>query len=186
LSPGELDGCRLGERLGRDERRPEQLAPQRKQVVERPAIGVRGRATQAPGQAERAGHGVREVVRERHLRPRLEEPGGELDPGVRVDPAPARPGDRLLALERQPGGVGEQVAHRRPGWACGLVEVDRSLLECDEKREPRQELRDGGPGQVRVARTVCRDDAVGPRHSRRSDACVPAVDRAQRLHGGRV
>ena len=40
--------------------------------------------------------------REPHLGPRLEEPGGDLDPGVRIDPAPPRPGDRLLALERQP------------------------------------------------------------------------------------
>ncbi len=50
--------------------------------------------------------------------------GGELDPGVRVDPLRTRFGDRLGAVERQARGVGEQVAKRRAGRAGRILERD--------------------------------------------------------------
>ena len=69
---------------------------------------------------------------------------------------------------------------RRPG---GLVEVDGSFLEGDQERETREELRDRRPRQRDVVRPVGRDDSVGARDAGSGRLRVPAVDRAQRLHG---
>ena len=65
----------------------------------------------------------------------------------------AGPRDRRVALERQPGGVREQVPHRRAGRAGGLVEVDDPLLRGDEHGDRRRELRHRGPreGPLHVA-----------------------------------
>src|SRR5438552_574606 len=79
----------------------EELAPQREEIGERPAIAVSGRAGEAASEAERPHHCVDEVVGERHLRPLLEETGGELDAGVRVDPAAAGLRERLVAVDGQ-------------------------------------------------------------------------------------
>ena len=74
------------------------------------------------------------------------------------------------------------MAKRRAGRPGRLVEVDRSLLERDEDREPGEELRDGGPRQLGVTRPMRRDDGVRERHSSGSGARAPAFDGAQRLH----
>ena len=71
---------------------------------------MRRRAGEAAGQAERADDRAEEVVGERHLGALLEQLRRELDPRVRVDPSPTRFGDRLGAVDRQAGCVGEQVA----------------------------------------------------------------------------
>ena len=51
-----------------------------------------------------------EVLGERHPGGRGDVLGSELDAGVRVDPPRSGRGDRRGAVERQPGGVREQVA----------------------------------------------------------------------------
>ncbi len=76
----------------------------------------------------------------------------------------------------------EQVPERRAGRACGLVELDRPLLDRDEQREAGEQLRHRGPAQLPPARPVRRDDAPGAGDAGGGDAGSPPVDRAQRLH----
>src|SRR5581483_10776236 len=64
VETGELDGHRLGERLGRDERRLEQLTAEREQVGERAAVAGSRRAAERSPEAERLGDRLREVVGE--------------------------------------------------------------------------------------------------------------------------
>ena len=79
--------------------------------------------------------------------------------------------------------MGEQMAKRRAPRRPGrVVEVDRPLLERDEDRKPGEELRDGGPRQLGVLRTVRRDDSAGPCDPGGGHPRVPAVDRPQRVH----
>ena len=103
--------------------------------------------------AERLADRRAHVVGEGHLGAIREVCGEHAEPFVRVDPAPSRARDRLLSLERQTGGVREQVPHGRAGRACRLVEVDDSLLGGDEKGKGGDGLRDGGKanGMARVS-----------------------------------
>ena len=55
--------------------------------------------------------------------------GQHLEAVVRVDPPVAGFGHHLGGVHRQPGGVGQQVAHRAAGRAGRGVEVDHPLLD---------------------------------------------------------
>ena len=79
----------------------------------------------------------------------------------------------------------EQMTKRRPFRARCLVEVDRSLLDCDEHCDARQQLRDRGPRQRGITRTLRADLGTGAGHPGRGGARSPLVDRPERVHGGR-
>ena len=73
--------------------------------------------------------------------------GEHLEAGIGVDPPRAGRSDRRLSLERQAGGMGEQVANGRSGRPRRLVERDDPLLGRDEHRDRGRELRHRGPGE---------------------------------------
>ena len=143
----ELNAHGLGERLRSDQGRGEELAHERDEILQR-SVQARGRgAAQLGLHAERLEDGLREILGKRHLRVQRDPLGGDLEAGVRVDPARARLRDRRARVERKPGRVGEQVADGRAGRAVRLVEVDRPLLGRDEGRERRDRLRERGPAK---------------------------------------
>ena len=101
---------------------------------------------------------------------------------VRVDPPVSRTRDRLGALERQAGGVREQVPDRRAGRAGGLVEVDHALLGGDHRRERRHGLRHGGePNDARGVASG-RHGTGRIDDSRGGELGRPVVDLAKCLH----
>ena len=137
-------------------------------------------------EAERLADGRAHVVGERHLgararrarrgrrSPRSSRCGG--GPGGAIGTAPSN---------GQPGGVREQVAHRRAGRPGRLVEVDDALLGGDERRERAHRLRDRGEARPARRASPRRRDR-GRRHrsprprrtarpSRRSGAVPPSA-----------
>jgi hypothetical protein len=122
---------------------------------------------------------MREVLGERHRRPLRDQCGSDLEAVVRIDAPRAGPRDRRAVVERQAGCVCEQMAERRAGRACGLVEVDDPLLGCDEHRDRRRELVTDAQG------TAAPDRRPTRRRARDADGGVltghPSI-LAQRLH----
>ena len=124
-----------------------------REVVERARERVRRRASELAHDPERPEHGGGEVAGERHL-------GRSATTSSRA--ARSRCSSRCAACRapRAPapssGGRPEACASRcrtvDPSGPGRLVEVDRPLLHCDERRERRQELRDGGPRQDEARR----------------------------------
>ena len=178
---------RLGEGLGRDEGRARaargRMRPGRR-ACRADALG-RARPQLGTGKAERVEDGRLEVFGEGHLRPFRQQLAEQVEAGVRVDASLARPGDRHLALEREPRCVGEQMAHRRARAALRARRGRGPLLRRDKHRVGGQELRDGGPaeddvrGAARGRRPPPGDD--GDRRGRDR----PRVDLLERLHGRR-
>ena len=84
------------------------------------------------------------------------------------------------ALERQPGGVREQVPERRAGRPGRLVEVDEPLLRGDEHRDRGRELRHRRPREAAARVAARRLDRAG--HADGDVLARPSVDLAQRLH----
>jgi len=181
----EGDVGRLGQRLGCEKRRAQQLATQREEIVERAAIAVRRRASERLRQPERLDHRSVEVVGERHLRRVLDSRGEHLEARVRVDAPLPWPRDRLRIVGGEPGRMREQLADRRALRPCGCVEVDDALLDRDERRDRCEELRHRGPRQHLVARTDGAELLVGARHRDGRAPCRPRGDLFQRVHGGR-
>jgi enamine deaminase RidA (YjgF/YER057c/UK114 family) len=70
-----------------------------------------------------------------------------------------------------------------PRW---LVEIDHALLGGDERRESRDELRQGSPTQYLVSGSVCRHDFAATQNTRSCKRCRPVVDLPQCFfHGAR-
>ncbi len=101
---------------------------------------------------------------------------------VGVDAAPAGPRDRARALERETGGVSEQVTHRRAGRPGRLVEVDDAFLGGDERRERADGLRDRGEEDGATGIAVRRDRGGCVGHPGRGEGNVPHLDLAQSVH----
>src|SRR5205085_978145 len=103
--------------------------------------------------------------------------------GVRVDAPRAGARDRRRGVEREPRGVGEQVAQRGAGRPGRLVDVDDALLGRDERRERRDELRDRGPADG--AGAVADGAQLAPvrvEHRDRRERRRPRFDLTQSLH----
>ena len=94
-----------------------------------------GMAVRVEVEPEWLADGGANVVGERHLRPRGDVLAEHAEALVRVDAAAAGRRDRHGAVEREPGGVREQVPHGRARRAGRLVEIDDTLLGGDERRE---------------------------------------------------
>ena len=181
--PGNCDRGRLGERLGA-RRASARAARARARAGRRASRGGPSRtAVVARAEPERLEHRPAEVVGEGHLRALRERGAEHVEAVIGVDPPLARPRDRARALERQAGGVGEQVPERRAGRPGRLVEVDRPLLGGDEAGERGDRLRHRGPAVLAAAVAVSRrpcpprdDDAGGDVLGR------PALDGSQSVH----
>jgi hypothetical protein len=133
-------------------------------------------------QLERRADGSADVVGERHLGARRKVAADDAEALVGVDaPAPGQC-DRLGALEREAGGVGEQVPHRRSRWAGRLVQIDDALLGRDQDGERGDRLRNGRQpnGMRRVA--VRGGDGPAVDDARGSEAGAPLVDLAEDVH----
>ena len=91
---GELHRGRLGERLGGDERRGEQLPPHPREVAERPANPGGRRALELRREPQRLEHRAAQVVGERHLGRLLDRLADDLEARVGVDAPLARLRDR--------------------------------------------------------------------------------------------
>ena len=76
----------------------------------------------------------------------------------------------VLALERQAGGVREQVAHRRAGRAGGLVEVDDPLLRRDEHGDRRS--RASSPTPRESSRSMSPYDGLDASGDRDGGVCA--------------
>ena len=158
--PGKTTEVASSSVSARDERRLEQLAAEREQVAQRPCEPPRGRALQRRAQPERREHRLREVRGERHLRPLLDDARERLEARVGVDPPPAGLRHRRPVVERQPRRVREQVPDGRAGRPRGVLELDRPLLERDERRERGHRLRHGRPAKARLRVPVHGQDAA--------------------------
>ena len=142
-----------------------------------------GRSAQLGCHPERVEDGLGEILLERHLGARRDLGGEQLEPLVGVDPPLPGSRDRRTGLERQPARVREQMANGRAIGAGRVVEVDDALLDCDEGRERRRELRHRGPAKDVLGGTVLRGDTVGPHDGRRGVRRLPVVDLAKGVHG---
>ena len=100
-------------------------------------MGRRPAQREAPDRLEQLGErapgGVGEVA------------GGELEAAVGVDAPPAGWGERSATVERQPGGVREQVAECRALRPDGVIEGDNATLDRGEHHHGGRELGDRGP-----------------------------------------
>jgi hypothetical protein len=183
--PRELHGRRFGEGLARDQRRRLKLAGERDQIVER-AVDVRGRgAAQLCAHPQGLEDGRAQVLRERHLRRPGDGRRDLLEAGVRVDPPSAGLRDGFRPFEREPRRVREQMANGGALRAGLPVEIDHALLGRDERRKRRRRLRDRGPAELHVTRTVSRGHIAAVQDGRRGDARAPAVDLPHGLHAAR-
>ena len=188
VEPGELHPRRLGERLRRDERRRQQLAAEREQVVERAVSSGAGEPRSSRAQPERLEHGLAQVVGERHLRalPRRAR-ASDLEAGVRVD-APRARGARSAA--RPSNGSPEACASRwrtvEPGGPAGSSRSTIALLRGDEHASAVSELRDRRPAEL-ARRVPVRRATRRRARTTATAACsrAPAVDLPQRLHARR-
>ncbi len=176
--PGERHrGGLVQGRLG-DDRRRHQLAGQAHEVVERARQAGGRRALEIrAGHAEGVQDGLGQVGAERHARPLGDQPPEQLEAGVGVDAPAAGRGQHRLAVVRQAGGVGQQVAHGRARRAGGLVERHGLLLHRDQHGQGGADLRHRGPvaGQGRVA--PGRHHAAAGAHDRGPGVGrVPAVE----------
>src|ERR687891_1656887 len=124
-------------------------------------------AARIEAEAQRLADRRANVPGEGHLGPPREVVAEDAERLVRVDPPLARGSDRRLALERKPGGVREEVAHRRSGRPRGLVEIEDTLFGRDKHGERGDRLRDRGEADhaadvpVRVAAAVYARDPGG-------------------------
>ena len=173
----ELRRRRLVERLSRDAGGDEQLARHRAEAADGARRPPGRRAVE--GDPAAGPDGV-EVVGERHLGALGNQLGSNLEPVVRVDAAPPGRRDRRACIERQPRGVGEQVAKGGPGRACRLVEIDEALFGGDQNGDSGRELRHGGKGEHPVGVAVDALDAT--RDCDGGMAARPGVDLPQGLH----
>ena len=178
MTSSELDRDHLVARLLRNEPRHEQLPPDRDHVVERCVHAGPGISLGIETDAERRTHRLAHVRGERDLRALRDVRGKHAEPLVGVDASLARPSDRLGALERKTTRVREQVANRRAGWPCRLVEVDDAFLGRDERRERGDRLRYGrkANGSRHLAARV--DPALGVDDTRSGELDRPLVDLA--------
>ena len=113
----------------------------------------------------------------------------EVEAGVRVDPAGAGPGEHGLALERQAGGVGEEVADGGAGRARRLVEVDHAVIDGVEHGKGGHELGHRRPPERVAGVAVAGDDPVRTDDRRGGVVGAPVVDGSERggeevVHGG--
>ena len=80
----------------------------------------------------------RHVVVERHLGGAGQLVGGALDADVGVDPTPSDGCHRRIAVEAEPGGVSEQMPHRRASRSLGEaqrgIELEHAFLDGDHDR----------------------------------------------------
>ena len=182
--PGERHRRRLGERLAETSVGREELAPEVEQVEQRSDQPRGGRPAQLARELQRLEHARGHVLGERHLGAALHVLPEHLEAVVRVDPPLPRRRDRHGPVERQPGGVREQVADGRPGRPRLLVEVDDALLRRDERRERRDQLRDRRPAQLARLVPVPCADAVRLDHPDRNVLGAPRLDLPQRVHAG--
>ena len=127
VEPGELDGNHLGMRLGGDELRREELAPECEHVGERRVHSGARIAFGVERDPERLDDRGAHVLGERHLRAPRHMLAEHAEPLVGVDPATPRLRDRRAPVEGKARGVREQVAHGRAGRPRGLVEVEHAL-----------------------------------------------------------
>src|SRR6266508_3768225 len=180
---GEGHGRRFRERLRRDQGRGEQLPAQPDQVVERPPQAGCSGLPQLGADPERLEHRAGEVVGERHLSAAGDVVGEHLEAGVRVDAPLSGPRDRLVALEREPGGMGEQVPDGRARRAGRLVEVDRGFLGGDEDGERGRELGHGRPAEDAPV-SVPGEHPARQERGRGGVGRSPLLDLTQSVHPG--
>ena len=151
-----------------------------------PRDTCRGTAAQLGAlQGERVEDRRLQVLGERHPRPFGEQLAEEVEAGVRVDAPLTGPGDWQVALERKPGGMGEQVAEAGPRGAHGFVQVEDTLLGRDEHRVRGEELRHGGPAEDDVGRASLTGKALPGDYGDRHGPGRPRVDLLQSPHGRR-
>ena len=113
----------------------------------------------------------------RHGRRAPRTPGSSRSAAARVARSAARPRTAARSCARADG------ERSSPSRAGRVVEVDDALLDCDEGRERRRELRHGGPAKDVLGGTVLGDDAVRPHDGRRGVRRLPVVDLAKGVHG---
>ena len=186
LQAGELHGRRLGERLGRDERRPQQLAGEEHEVGER-AVNIRaGGAAELRPHSERPEDGGGEVLRKRDLRSRRR----------RARRAPRSPGwSRCGALPDARSAGRRRTEARSRGRADG-ARSSRAAPPArrGRPRPPRRPRASRAPSRASSPRPSGRRDprarAARSTPSGRTTAArgvlgAPFVDLAKRVHGGR-
>ena len=141
--PWELNARHLVERLGSEERGRQELATNRKHVVERCVHARAGIAMRVDTDAEGSGNGGGDVVHERHL-----SAGGEVRRRERGTPRSSRSGAALAARSAScpsngsPRRVREKMSKCRARGPSRLVEIDDALLGGNEHRERSDRLRD--------------------------------------------
>ena len=172
--PWELDGGRLGEGFRGNPLRLEQLARDLEERFERGFHPGRGRA------GEREAPDLLEVVGERHLGPLGDELGEQLEAGVRVDPARARPRDRRRPSNGRPEACASRCRTVEPGGPAGS---SRSTIPSSAATRAASAVAsfvtDAHP-KTRSRLPVRGLDAAGDRDRR--VLARPAVDLPQGLH----
>ena len=180
---GELHRHRLGQQRRLDQGRPQQLLREAAQVRRRPEGAVGGGALELGVlHAERSEDPLAEVVGHGHAGRAGQHLAQPLEPRVGVGAPAADGADRHRVVEPEARGVGEEVAHGRPGWTGGCVEVEHAFLASDQaavgdeqlrhRRQPDRAVQVAAPGQ-RAVRTD---------HDHRGVIDGPAVDEGERVH----
>ena len=78
----------------------------------------------------------------------------QIEPRVRVDAPPPGRRDRSLSLERQPGGMRQEMANGGSRRTRRVVELPASVLDADQHRIGGEQLGDRSPASDRVEGTV--------------------------------
>ena len=176
----EGDRRRLGQRLGRDERRRQKLAREAGGIVASVPCTSRCAATRAAPLPSRAGRRRPRRGSARTASRRAPRRGRRAPRSPGWSRSAARPAGAIggPGVEWQPARVGEQMPDRRALRPRRLVEVDDALLDRDERRERGRELRHRGPAEDVLDGTVSRDD------SRRAAQRPPRRARAPHRRSG--
>jgi len=89
----------------------------------------------------------------------LEQFAEQLESAIRVDPSSAGFGQSEWFIGAETGGVGQQVTHRRPGRAGGVVELYRAFLAGHPDRGSDERLGHRGEGETVVQVPARGEDA---------------------------
>ncbi len=135
VQAGKLHRGRVGMHLRRDRRWTQQITREHRQVRDRrgrPEPGGSGAPVQPGGHhAQGFAHRLGQVAPELDPRLPLHALGQHGETVVRIHPAGAGAGQRLIGMHRQPRCVRQQVTDRGAGRACRGVEIHHPLLNGD-------------------------------------------------------
>ncbi len=149
----------------------------------RAPVPCRGSGQRCRAQSQRAGDGLGEVLRERHVGCGFDERRRPLDADVGVDAPRAGRGRPHRPFRRVAGRVGEEVSQRRAGHDLlvgRVIEVHCLFLDRDENRQCCERFRDRREVELVIDGPTDLEHPGSSDDRRRNSLDRPVVDELER------